>query len=69
MLWIILVLVISIGALIYKWATKHYNYFKDRNIAHGKPSLFFGTGKDLFLLRLSFADYIQKWYKEFPNEK
>ncbi|CRL05076.1 CLUMA_CG018180, isoform A [Clunio marinus] len=40
-----------------------------RNIAHGKPIILFGTGKDLLLQKLALPEYVEKWYKEFPNEK
>lgn len=68
-MWIIFSLLIAIGFLIHKWATKNYNYFKVRNIAHGKPKLFFGTGKELLMQRLSLPEYVQMWYNEFPTEK
>lgn len=69
MLWIIFTFVIIIGVLVYKWATQHFNYFKDRGIVHGKPVVFFGTGKDLMLMKLSLPEYVEKWYKAFPDEK
>lgn len=58
-----------IGYLVYNWATKNYNYFKDKNIVHGKPIFFFGTGKDLILQKISLPDYVSKWYNKFPSEK
>lgn len=69
MLWIIFTLLIVIGYLIHKWATLNYSYFKDRNIAHGEPKFFFGTGKDLLMKKLSLPEYVQMWYNEFPSEK
>lgn len=69
MLWIIFTFLIVIGFLLYKWATQNFNYFKDRGIAYGKPTVFFGTGKDLLLGKLSMPEYVQKWYNEFPEEK
>lgn len=69
MLSIVFTLLIIIGFLIYKWATRNYNYFKDRGIAHGKPVFLFGTGKDLLMQKLSLPEYVQKWYNAFPDEK
>lgn len=69
MLWIIFTLLLTAGFLIYKWATQNFNYFKDRGIAHGKPVIFFGTGKDLLMQKLSLPEYVQKWYNAFPDEK
>lgn len=69
MLWLVFTLLLVIGFLFHKWATQNYNYFKDRNIPHGKPILLFGTGKDLLMGKLSVPEFVQKWYTAFPNEK
>lgn len=69
MLWTIFALLVIVGFLIRKWLTQNFSYFQDRGIAHGKPIIFFGTGKDLLMQKLSLPEYVQKWYNEFPNEK
>lgn len=68
-MWIIFTLLLVVGFLIHKWATQHFNYFKDRGIAYGKPIVFFGTGKDLMMVKLSISEFVLKWYNDFPGEK
>lgn len=68
-MWIIFTALVFFGFVIFKWASKNFNYFKDRGIAHGKPIIIFGTGADLLLGKLSMPEFVQKWYSSFPKEK
>lgn len=69
MFWEIVIVVNVFGISLYKWATKNFNYFKERGIAYKKPVIFCGNSKELYLGQISLSDFISKWYNEFPDEK
>ena len=64
-----LYLVVAAIYLIYKWGTKHYNYFKDRGIPYIKPVFLIGSNINVFTKKLSLSDLIVKWYNEYYDEK
>ena len=64
-----LYLVIAAIYLIYKWATKHYGYFKDLGIPFIKPVFLLGSNSNIVTRKYALPDQIAKWYNEFYDEK
>lgn len=65
----IIVAVIAILYLLYKWLGKKNDYFEKKGVAYSKPAFLIGNQTDMVLRRASLAEIVNKWYKEFPNEK
>lgn len=53
----------------YKWATKHKQYFKKRNLAHLKPHFLIGNNGGLFLNKYTAPEYFIELYNNFPDQR
>lgn len=62
------VIILCIYAL-YKWITKHYDYFEKQNIPHLKPTFLFGNTGPLMLRKLTINKFISNLYNSFPSER
>uniref|UniRef100_A0A1I8PTR9 Cytochrome P450 n=1 Tax=Stomoxys calcitrans TaxID=35570 RepID=A0A1I8PTR9_STOCA len=50
---------LTIGTLLfYRWATKNYEFFLKRNIAHDKPFFLLGSFKDMMLRRRNILEMV-----------
>ena len=67
LLWIVILVLVVI--FIYKWASQHFNYFKDRDIKFIKPVIFLGSNADMLLQKMSVVEVIRKMYNSFPDKK
>ncbi|KAH0547200.1 cytochrome P450 6j1-like [Cotesia glomerata] len=54
--------------LLYYYFTSTYNFWQERGVIGPKPTVLFGTIKDVILGRLSVGSYLKKVYDEYPNE-
>lgn len=64
-----LYLAIALIYLIYKWGTKHYNYFKDQGIPYIKPVFLIGSNTNVITKKYALPDLINKWYNDYYDEK
>ncbi|XP_077284743.1 cytochrome P450 6B1-like [Arctopsyche grandis] len=55
--------------LFFRYITKNYNYWKDRNVAYIKPLPFVGNYLDAILMKKTVGQINQHLYDAFPNEK
>lgn len=69
MLWLILSGIVAY--LLYKYAYKPTQYWKERNVSYIKPPwpIIGNTGFDSFLRRKSLCDQVIDNYNKFPNER
>lgn len=58
-----------IAIVLYKWITRNYDYFVNRQIPYGVPRFPFGTSGDLIAKKVSIFDYIRGWYAKFPDAR
>ncbi|XP_055838038.1 probable cytochrome P450 9f2 [Episyrphus balteatus] len=58
-----------IGLLFYKFATKNYKYFSQRNIAHEKPVILIGNALPILSGKESLIEMLIRLHTEFKNEK
>ncbi|CAO1329600.1 unnamed protein product [Diamesa tonsa] len=67
LLWVVILMLVVL--CIYKWASQHFNYFKDRDIKFIKPVIFLGSNAGMLLSKMSVVEVIQKMYNSFPDKK
>lgn len=65
----LVVVLIMLAAIFYKWATNNNLYFAKRGILHEKPVLCFGTTYNILLKKTGVAQMADKVYNKYPNEK
>lgn len=65
---VILILLVVLW-LAYKYCTSEYGYWKDRSVAYVEPHFPFGSEKDLILRTVCFGDHFQNHYNNFKGEK
>lgn len=53
----------------YKWATINNDYFKQRNVKYLKPTFSIGSNGGVHMNKYTAAEYSDKLYNAFPNEK
>lgn len=46
-----------------------WNFWKSRNVKGPRPVPIFGTMKDVFFLKTSTGEYLQRVYRDFPKER
>lgn len=70
MFFVLLILLVTIGFLLYLYARKNLDFFRRNNVVHFDSDPVFGHFKDLMLMRASCADVISNIYnhKKFENE-
>lgn len=66
---IIILLIIVVFYLAYKWSISTFDYFEKQGIPCRKPLPLVGNNLNLFIGRKPFMDTIQLWYNEFKNDK
>ncbi|KAJ8718250.1 hypothetical protein PYW08_002487 [Mythimna loreyi] len=64
-----LYLLLAVLILIYYIITRKYDYWKDRNVPHKKPTFLFGNYGNIILQKKSLGETIQDCCNEFPDEK
>lgn len=63
------VILLSLTLLIlYKWATKNYDFFEKIGIPYDKPFPLLGSQKDMILRRVSMYDNINSLYQRFDTK-
>lgn len=53
--------------IVYLYFTRHYNYWKNKNIPYVEPLLFFGNFKEQFLCKKNIGYILQDIYNKFRN--
>lgn len=53
----------------YKWVTINNDYFVRRNIKCMKPTFFIGNMIDMYFNICTGAEFANKLYQTFPNER
>lgn len=66
---LVLVILVVIGFLIYKKGTKNGDYFSKRNVPHMNPTFFFGSTGGLYMKQYRPAEFYQHLYNSFPKDK
>lgn len=66
---LVLVAIVAISYLLYKWLNKSHDYFEKKGVSFVKPKFLIGNQADMLLRRASLPEIVDKWYKEFPKEK
>ncbi|XP_050515322.1 cytochrome P450 6j1-like [Diabrotica virgifera virgifera] len=56
------ILIALIGLLIYKYLTRHFDYWEKRNVPYLKPTLLFGNFKDVFTCKLTIQEHLKNLY-------
>ena len=64
-----LYLLVTVLILIYYVITRKYDYWKDRNVPHKKPTFLLGNYGDMILQKKSFGETVRDRCIEFPDEK
>lgn len=54
--------------LVYFYFKRNEDYWKKRRVPYAKPEFIFGSYKDSITGKLSFAEILQKIYKEFDDQ-
>lgn len=67
-MFVLLVLVV-LAVIIYKWATKNNCYFAKKGIVHEKPIFCFGTTYGIFLKQYGVTQMAYNIYNKYSNEK
>ncbi|XP_063828737.1 cytochrome P450 6B6-like isoform X1 [Ostrinia nubilalis] len=67
MITIIIALIFIVA--IYFYNTRNFKYWEKRGVKHDKPIIFFGTGRETFLMRKSITQSFVDLYRKYPNEK
>lgn len=65
----VLLTLVTLAYVVYAYFTSTHSYWKDRGIPYFKPSLFFGSMKDLLFNRKGFSDIQLDIYNEAPDAK
>ncbi|VEN53746.1 unnamed protein product [Callosobruchus maculatus] len=62
--WIIdfVILIATIWFIAYKYATRKFNYWTERNVYHIKPIPFIGNFKDVALFKITIGEWLKKMY-------
>lgn len=58
----LLILLVSFYLLLYKFFTRKFNYWKDRNVPYVEPQAFFGNFKEAFTFKIFFGEQVAKLY-------
>lgn len=66
---IFVVLVVLLLTLLYIYCKRDFNYWKQRNIKHDRPFLFFGTNIKVYQIKKSLTQITTDTYRKYPNEK
>ncbi|XP_058807990.1 probable cytochrome P450 6a20 [Phymastichus coffea] len=64
----ILLAIVIVLVYIYFNLTRNFNYWKKRQVPGPKPTILFGTFKNVKLGRIHLADYFKSIYDTYPNE-
>ncbi|CAG9838965.1 unnamed protein product [Diabrotica balteata] len=62
--WIVdtILLTATICLLVYKYLTRHFDYWRKRKVAHEKPMLLFGNFYEVFTFKTTIQEHIKKIY-------
>ncbi|XP_049865293.1 cytochrome P450 6B5-like [Pectinophora gossypiella] len=60
---------ITVAYVVYWILTKHYDYWKKRNIVGPEPKFIFGNTKELALQKKFIGTIMKDIYNQFPDEK
>lgn len=63
----LIVLIPILGTLLYKYATRNFNYWKDRGIPYVKPLPLFGNILEVVTTRKQIGHFFADLYKEFKH--
>lgn len=63
--WLAAALTSAALVLTYKYLTKNFNYWKQRNVEHPKPWPLVGNFWEVISMKLSIGHYLEKVYKQF----
>lgn len=69
MWYLILALVIVFAIWFYRYITRNYDYFKDRNIPYEKAVFMLGSNPTVMLKKESMPEWIRNMYMRFKDEK
>ncbi|XP_056644762.1 cytochrome P450 6k1-like [Diorhabda sublineata] len=64
--WIISLLILILTSIfgLYKYSTRHFDYWKKRGVYYKKPSPFFGNFYEVFTLQTTTFELLKKMYEE-----
>jgi cytochrome P450 family 6 len=54
--------------LLYKWFTKHFDYWKNHGVTFIKPVPVFGSVTSSFLIKEHIVDIAQRWYYQYEGK-
>lgn len=66
---LVLLEVIVVLFLVYKFLTSNWDYFDKKGIPFMKPTIVVGSRSDLLLHNKSMPEVVQEWYDAFKNDK
>lgn len=58
-----------IGYVIYKWATKTFQFFEERGVPYQKPAPFFGNFLNIALQKTSIGENLIDLYNQFKTKR
>lgn len=62
-------LVVSLYVLLYKYFTRKFDYWKDRNVPFIKPHAFFGNFKEVSLFKRIAGEHLQHLYNQMKGHR
>jgi len=63
----LLILVVTLGFILYKLSTKNFGYWKKRGVPYLEPTPIFGNFFDVFVFRMTIGHYLAKCYNQFKT--
>lgn len=66
---VLISLLVVAAFLLYKYATKNWSYFKDRDVAYLKPKFLIGSNASVFFKQESMPDFFKRVYLENVDKK
>ncbi|XP_050515319.1 cytochrome P450 6k1-like [Diabrotica virgifera virgifera] len=62
--WIVdtIILTVTLSLLVYKYLTRHFDYWRKRKVTHEKPMLLFGNFYEVFTFKTTIQEHIKKIY-------